>query len=81
MKNIMPVISIIIHHSKVAALVPPVVKKTRNHIKTDKEFTAVHKIHCSMQRFKVRIIAVTDSTVVAASRNGCAARNLARMMP
>ena len=29
MKNIMPLISIIIHHSRVAALVPPVEKKTR----------------------------------------------------
>jgi hypothetical protein len=66
----MPLISMIIHQIRVAAEVPPVLKKTRHHMMTDRIFTAVHKIHCSMQRFKVRNIAVIEKTVVAESTSG-----------
>ena len=59
-----------IHQIKVAAEVPPVLKNTRNHMMTDRILINVHKIHCSIQRFKVRIIAVIEITVVAESTNG-----------
>ena len=60
----------IIHQIKVAAEVPPVLKNTRHHMMTDRILTAVHKSHYSIQRFKVRIIAVIESTVVVESTSG-----------
>ena len=67
--------SIISHHNKVA-MDPPPEKYTLHHITTDKKLTAVHKNHCSMQRFKVNIIAATDKTVVAPSMTGCRSPSL-----